>query len=93
LLIPTEIKLVFEELETPRQQNATGGVWLGEKSRQANPTTRMRMAAAKKQINLVVVVIAVILVRAQPNAEVSDGGGQQPSESTNRRRPPPFARP
>ena len=63
MVIPTEIKLVFDEVEMPRQPNATGASWLLTEERKANPTARKRMTAPRRQADFVMVVITVILVR------------------------------
>lgn len=63
-----EIELMFDELETPRQEKATCAVGLLVDSRMTNPTTRIRTDAPTKQIIFVGVVIIMILVRAKwPN--------------------------
>ena len=64
MVIPTEIKLVFDEVEIPRQPKATGASWLLEEERKANPTARKRMAAPRRQADFIMVVIVLILVRA-----------------------------
>ena len=68
LVIPTEIKLVFDELETPRHRKATRGVGLLKEPRKTNPAARMKAVAATKQLNFVLVVISA---QSWPNAELS----------------------
>jgi hypothetical protein len=50
LVIPTEIEVVFEEVETPRQLKQTGGVWLLLTRRKAHPTPKTRIVAAAQVI-------------------------------------------
>jgi len=67
---PIEIKVMFEELETPMQENATCRVGLLEKRRKPAATRRMRITDATKQKHLVVVVMAGIVARATgPNVQ------------------------
>jgi len=64
LVMPIEIKVLFAEVEAPRQEKTTWRMGLLGKRTKFAAIRRVRMTAVTRQTRLFVVVTAVIEVRA-----------------------------